>query len=384
MPAGMSKTMAFPSVARLVLSAVFAAPLTGQAAGQQKLYILNSGGEDVSVVDVATQKVVRTINVGAGPHGIATTKRQDVLYVATEGDRTLSVIDTVRDEVMARYPILGGRPNEIEVTSDGRWVYVAALADGVYEVFDTAERKIVARIPTDGYPHNVVVSPDDRFMYLSPYNRGDDSAEDAAAEGLPTSLNRKIYIVETATHSVVGTIPLGDAPRPLTLSGDGTKLYVNTDHLLGFVVIDVPGRAVLHRVRYDLTKKEQSKPRRSHGIGLSPDQREVWSTDTKHRVVHVFDATREPPVQTARVPTGKKPYWVTFTPDGKTVYVANAGDDTVSVIDAGAKRERTRIAVGKDKVPKRILVVTPPSPVPERESDGAPAGDTGSEPAPRR
>ncbi|MFQ5791099.1 MAG: beta-propeller fold lactonase family protein [Acidobacteriota bacterium] len=328
--------------------------------GHQKLYVLHSNADDMSVVDVATNRLIKTIQVGELPHGIASPRSQDVLYVATEGDNSLTVVDPVKDEVVRKYPIFGVRPNEIEVTSDGRYIYVPALGDGVYEVFDTVEEKIIARIPTDGFPHNVVVSPDDRYMYLSPMDRGRREAETVAKRGLPTSLNKKIYIVETKTHSVVGTIPTENTPRPIAVSPDGTRLYVNTDDFLGFLVLDLPGGKVLSRAEYDLTAEEKATPSRSHGIGVTPDQREVWSTDINHGLVHVFDVTVDPPRQIARLKTGRTPLWLTMTPDGKTVYVANTADDTLSVFDRATKKEKTRIQLEKGKAPKRMLVLTVP------------------------
>lgn len=326
--------------------------------GRQKLYVLSSHGNDVTVVDVATNQILKTIQVGKDPHGVAAPKAEDVLWVATEGDGGLSAIDPVRDEVVAQYSFFGNRPNEIEITSDGRIIYVPVLGEGVYKVFDTVQKRIIATIPTDGYPHNVVVSADDRYMYLSPYDRGSTSAAKSAAQGLPTTLNKKIYIVDTNNHTVAGTIATGNTPRPIALSKDGTRLYVNTDDWMGFLVLDIPNRTVLHRVAYNLTPEEKTIPSRSHGIGVTPDQKEVWSTDTNHSVVFVYKRMPEPPEEIARIATGKIPYWITFTPDGKTCYVANTGDDTVSAIDVATKKERTRIFIGKGKAPKRLLVLS--------------------------
>lgn len=330
--------------------------------GRQKLYILSSKGDDVTVVDVATNQILKTITVGHEPHGVAAPKSEKLLYVATEGDKGMAVIDPARDEVIEKFNFFGRRPNEIEITSDGRFIYLPALADGVYEVFDTQKKQIIARIPTDGYPHNVVVSPDDRYMYLSPYDRAKAPAEKVAAQGLPTTLNKKVYIVDVKTHKVIDTINTINTPRPIVLNKDGKRLYVNTDDHMGFLVLDIPGRKILHTVEYELTAEEKAIPSRSHGIGITPDQKEVWSTDTAHNLIHVFDNTQEPPKQIARVATGKVPYWVTFTPDGKTIYVANTGDDTVSVIDVATKKERARLNVGKGKSPKRLLVLTVPAP----------------------
>ena len=90
-----------------------------------------------------------------------------MLYVATEGeDSGLTVVDAVADKAVKRFRVFGERPNEIDVTSDGRYLYLPARGDCCYEVFDTVNEEIVAKIPVTGLPHKVVVSPDDRFMYL--------------------------------------------------------------------------------------------------------------------------------------------------------------------------------------------------------------------------
>ena len=312
----------------------------------QKLYVLNEKADDMTVIDVATNRIIGSVKVGPGPHGIAAPRSQDVLYVSTMGDLGLTVVDPVKDEVVKQYHIFGKVPNEIEVTSDGRYVYVPASREGVYEVDDTGKEKIIARIPTDGFPHNVVVSPDDKYMYLSPAGKE----------------NEKIYIVATSTHSVVATIPTGNTPRPIALSPDGKRLYVNTNDLLGFVVLDLTRRKILSRAAYDLTPEERAQPSRSHGIGVTPDGREVWSTDVNHGLVHVFDVTSDPPRQIARLETGRRPLWLTFTPDRKTVYIANTADDTISAFDVASKKETARIQLERGKAPKRMLVVTVPGP----------------------
>ena len=76
------------SLAALVLSGcVVSAPQgAGSVDYHEKLYILSSASDDMTVVDVATNKIIGAVTVGALPHGIAAPKSQTVLYVATEGD----------------------------------------------------------------------------------------------------------------------------------------------------------------------------------------------------------------------------------------------------------------------------------------------------------
>lgn len=129
---------------------------------------------------------------------------------------------------------------------------------------------------------------------------------------------------------------------------------------MGFLVIDTAQREVIQTAEYTLTREEQATPSRSHGIGVSPDGKEVWSTNINHGFVHAFDVTQDPPVEIAKIKTGNTPLWLTMTPDGQTVYTANTADDTISVIDRASKKERTRIQLPKGKAPKRMLVLTVP------------------------
>ena len=220
----MTQRLAFGA---LLATLVFPVAVGTENGRQLKLYVLSSLDSDMTVIDVETNTIIGAVDVGELPHGLASPATEDVLYVSTEGDDTLVVVDPATDTVVKKYPILGGKPNEIDVTPDGRFVYVPSRGDGVYEVFDTVEETIVARMPTDGGPHNAVTSPDGKHMYLSPLGQND-----------------KIYIADTRAHTIVGTIPTEHAPRPIAISPDGKYLYVNTDELLGFKVIDLEKRKV--------------------------------------------------------------------------------------------------------------------------------------------
>jgi len=330
------------------------------ANGRQKLYVLSSAGNDITVVDVATNEIIGSIEVGDRPHGIAAPASQDVLYIATEFDSGLTVVDPVNDIVVKKYNVFGDRPNEIDVTSDGRFIYFPLFAAGVYEVFDTVKEEIVARIPTDGTPHNAVVSPDDRFMYLSPMDRGNATAEQMERRGMPSTENNKIYIADTSTHTVVATIDTGDAPRPIAVNPNGRFLYVNIDGLDGFLVLDLEKREQIARVEYELTDEERVRPSRSHGLVVTPDGSEVWSADVNRGLVFVFDATQNPPQQIAKLENTSDPYWMAVTPDGATVYVASAPGNTVTAFDVATKTRKTVIQLPDGTAPKRMLILTVP------------------------
>jgi YVTN family beta-propeller protein len=311
------------------------------AKAKQKLYVTNSMGDDVTVIDLKTNKVIGRIEVGPHPHGIAMPAAQDVIYVTIEGKDPgeLVAIDTTADKI-TRSMKVGPEPNQLAVTPDGKLAYVPAK-DGFWEVIDLDKFKILERIETGGRPHNTLCSVDGKHVYLAPM-------------GAP----KKVTVVEAATHKVLGEIPFSNVVRPIALSKDEKRLYAEVDGLVGVEVANVKERKMIHRIEATLTEEQRKVGSRSHGLALRPDQKELWECDVEHHEVHIYDNTGEKPKQIKTLPMGEKVYWLTFSADGKTAYIAVRGNDEVAVVNAETKEITDRIKVGKE--PKRLLVVTPP------------------------
>ena len=168
-----------------------------------------------------------------------------------------------------------------------------------------------------------------------------------------------VLIADTATHRLIGEIPLSDAPRPIAISKDEKRFYANVDTLIGFEVADIPSRKVIHRVEAEVPAELLRTASRSHGIGLRPGEKELWMCDVYHDRTYVFDLTTEPPKQIATIVMQGGGYWMTFNPEGTRCYISERIGNTVAVIDTDSRKTLARIAVGS--VPKRVLVVTLPA-----------------------
>jgi len=323
-----------------VLTVLAAEPETRQPA--RKLYVANSAGNDIHVIDTATNRVIKRVELGPEPHGLVATAKGDKIFITienTKGDRgELLWFDPSSDTVTRRLAI-GPRPNQLAVTPDGAIAYVPC-DDASWWVIDTVKAEVITKIATGGRPHNTLCSPDGRWMYLGPKG------------------SYHVLIADTATHKLVGEIPLSDAPRPIALSKDGTRLYANVDTLIGFEVADVPRREVIHRIEAEVPEGLLRKASRSHGIGLRPGEKELWMCDVYHDRTYIFDLTAEPPKQVATVVMKGGGYWMAFSPDGTRCYISERVGNTVAVMDTDSRETIARIAVGN--VPKRVLVVTLP------------------------
>jgi len=308
-----------------------------------KLYVANSAGNDVHVVDTATNRVIKRVEVGPEPHGMTATGAGDRIFITIENTKgetgELLWFDPATDTVTRRMKI-GPRPNQLASTPDGKLVYIPC-DDASWWVVDTEKGEVLTRIATGGRPHNTLSSPDGKRMYLGPKG------------------SYHVLIADAVSHKLTGEIPLSDAPRPIALSRNEKRLYANVDTLIGFEVADIPSRKLLYRVEAEVPAELLRKASRSHGIGLTPDEKELWMCDVFHDRTYVFDLAVDPPRQVATIAMQGGGYWMTFSPDGKRCYISERVGNTVAVIDTATRETLARIPVGQ--VPKRVLVVTVPA-----------------------
>jgi YVTN family beta-propeller protein len=315
---------------------------------RQKLYVTNSAGNDLHVVDVATNQVIKRIEVGPEPHGIAASADGTKIFLTIENAKgkqgELVWFDPVTDTVTRRMTI-GPHPNQLACTPDGAFCYVPC-EDGHYWVIDTEKAEVAKKVETGGRPHNTVCSADGKIMFL-------------ATMGAP----HRVTLCDTRSHEVVGVIPFSDSVRPVTVSADGTRFYAHVDGLVGFEVADVASRKMISRVEADVPEDLRKKPSRSHGLALLPDAKELWMCDVHHDRTYVFDLTADRPRQVATIEMQGNVYWLCFSPDGKTCYVSELDRNQVAAIDTATRKILARIPVGK--APKRVLALrVPAGPVP--------------------
>jgi YVTN family beta-propeller protein len=263
--------------------------------------------------------------------------------VSGEAETALKVIDAHTLAIIKTIP-LSARPNNISITPDGRKVYVGIIAEpGAIDVIDTQTLTKIKTIPVPGGIHNIYVTPDGKNVVAG------------------SIAGKRLTVLDTATDTEVWAWE-GEAIRPMTMStkpdGSTDKLFVQVSGHHGFVVIDWDTHREVARItqpdvppeqRYDSTYNGAP----AHGIGVAPDGKTLWSTSRMNSHVYVYSL---PDLRLlGGVPVGTDPDWITFTPDSKLAYVANAVSGTVSVIDMTTLHEVTQIPVGKG--PKRNGVI---------------------------
>ncbi len=328
---------------RVLFTLLLALPLS---AGTLRIYVANSAGDNITIIDPAANQAVGEIKVSPNPHGIVPSPDKSRFYVSSETDNVLDVVERKTGKVLHRVPI-GKRPNNVAITPDGHRVYICIRNESWVDIVDTTTLEKVKSVPVGRNPHNVYCTPDGKRMI-------------ATAMG-----DLKLTVINIKTEEPEFEIPVGGVPRPVALeAGRGgvlRRLFVQLSDLHGFVVVDYAARKVVDKVLLPDAPPgaEPLIPRTfSHGIGIAPDGKTLWVCSLLDNSVSVFSLPDLKRLDTIRV--GRGPDWLTFTPDSKRCYVSNAGSDSVSAVDVASRKELTRIPVGK--VPKRIIAVELPEP----------------------
>lgn len=313
---------------------------TSLSADALRVLQTNSAGDNVHVIDPATNKVVGTIEDIEVPHGLTIAPDGSRIYVTDESLKTLDVVDAKTLKVVKRIP-LSGRQNNVDVSKDGAHVYVGIRqAPGAVDVIDTASLTNVKSIPVKGEIHNVYVTPDGKY---------------AVAGSIATST---ISVIDTSTNILAWTLTLSSGIRPMvfTRNQDGlTKdIIVQLSDFHGFVVVDFAARKEVQRITLpDVPGQEketqglQGSP--SHGLAITPDGKMLWVTSKYYDYVAAYSLPGYKLLKV--VPVGLHPEWLTIPPDGKNLYVAIAGKDTTMVVDNKTMKVVKTIPVGS--VPKR-------------------------------
>ena len=133
------------------------------SAREVRIYVTDSGGDRVEVIDPTTNKVVQVIGGIAAPHGVGFSPDGSRIYISNESKNALDIVDRASGQITDEVA-LSGRPNNIAVTKDGGRVLVAIRGGkGGLDVIDAATRRLVESIPVGGQLHNVYVTPDGKY-----------------------------------------------------------------------------------------------------------------------------------------------------------------------------------------------------------------------------
>lgn len=309
----------FLALCLTALLATTAIPSNAQSTAHRYLYVatpgirnyLGFGGHGLLVFDIDNNhRFVKRIKtegyrpdgIPSNVKGIAVSVPLNSIFISTLD--AVQRIDLTTEKLVWEKKYEGGC-DRMSISPDGKIMYLPSLEKSFWNVVDCETGNIIApKIEVVRRAHNTIYGPAGNFVYMA----------DIASPLL--------HVADTKTHTVVRkTGPFGNFIRPFTINSDESLVYVTVDSLLGFEVGDLKTGKKLARIVVEGWNpgpvRRHGNP--SHGIGLTPDEKEIWVADGHNMRMHIFN--NQPPYQQlSTIALQDMPGWVTFSLDGKYAY----------------------------------------------------------------
>jgi DNA-binding beta-propeller fold protein YncE len=282
------------------------------------------------------------------------------LYVSRPSFKDVVAFDLSTRKIVWRFQVEGYRSDHMAISPDGRRLLVSASTANKVHVVDTATGKGVGEFASGDSPHENNYSRDGKRIFHASiglvYTPADEPSMDASKG------DRYFQVVDAKTNRILKRVDMGEkleeagypdmssAVRPMALSPDEKRVYLQISFFHGFVEYDLVHDKVLRVANLPISE-EAKKLRRDqyvldsahHGIAMNPEGTKLCVAGTMSDYAAVVSRAT---FATRIAEHGEKPYWVTNSGDGRYCFVSFSGDDRVSVVSYAQEKEVASVPVG--------------------------------------
>jgi YVTN family beta-propeller protein len=221
-------------------------------------------GQKIAVIDIAARKVIGNIafDHGIRPHCPMIGPKDGLLYVTTELDQTITVIDPKTLKIIGALPTGQPQSHMLVLSHDGSRAYTTNVGPGTVSVIDIAARKVLKVIPISGNTQRISISPDDKWVFTADQTKPQmaviDTATSTVAKWIPIegigygsaptpdgrwllvalSNQNKVAVIDLNSMQVARTVEVGTYPQEVLVRPDGKSAYVSCEHANAVAEID--------------------------------------------------------------------------------------------------------------------------------------------------
>jgi len=281
-------------------------------------YVPNSGSNNISVMNTATNAVVATVPVGTYPFTVSALPNGSRVYVVNKNSNNVSVINTATNAVIATITV-GFNPMGSAVSPDGSRLYVINNGDNTISVINTATNTVSGLISGFSSPYHCRLSPDGSKLYVT--NSG----------------NSTLATVSTATNAITATLSLGSSsPLGMALSADGSRLYIANNGSHNISVVNTVTNSVVQTIAVGSNPVSPT---------LSPDGSRLYVPNPGSSNLSIINTATNTLIANIGG-FGGQPYAASVSPDGSRLYLTIISAGTVAVINTSNNLAIASIPVG--------------------------------------
>jgi DNA-binding beta-propeller fold protein YncE len=212
-------------------------------------------GQVIRVIDLRERKITGTIDFGKGvrPHCAVVGPKDGLLYVTTELENSISIIDPQTLIIVGSIPTGQPESHMLAITRDGRKGYTANVGPGTVSVLDMKARKTLKVIPICKVTQRISISPDNRWVFTSDQQQprlaiidsktdelsrwidmpatGYGTAPTPDGKYLVVALSKagKVGVIDLRAMKLIQAIQVPRAPQEVVITPDGSMAYVSCD-----------------------------------------------------------------------------------------------------------------------------------------------------------
>lgn len=189
-------------------------------------------GREMLVIDIATRKITGKVDFGHGvrPHCPVFDAKRNVLYVTTELDKTVSIVDPRSLKIVGTIPTEQEESHMLAISHDGKRGYTANVGPGTVSVIDLENRKHIATIPISATTQRISISSDDKMVFTADQTKP------------------QLAVIDTATNKVKSWVKLADKGYGTAATKDGKYLLVAVPGPKHVAVVDLQSLEVVRTI----------------------------------------------------------------------------------------------------------------------------------------
>lgn len=305
----------------LAFSLAFAAPAAAGTA-----FISNEKDNTITVLDIDTMKVIKTVPVGKRPRGMVLSPDHKTLFICAGDDNRLDVMDTTTFEITATHETSGPDPELLDIDHAGKFIYIANEDDGLVTVVNAADGSVRGEIQIGVEPEGMAVSPDDTVV---------------VATSESTSM---AHFIDIKSLKVVANVLVDTRPRVARYTPDGKEVWVTAEVGGTVSIIDAIGHKIKQRLSFNIpgVRPELIQPM---GVEFSADGKKAFvALGRANRIAVIDTATYE---TTNLILVGQRPWHMDFNKDRSKLFTANGLSNDVTVVDVATLKAEKSIPVGR-------------------------------------
>ncbi len=299
--------------------------LSAAPALADEIWVTNEHDDTISVIDIDTLEVSRTIEVGERPRGITFAKDFSVVYVCASDSDTVQVIDPVTGEILHNLPS-GEDPEQFDLHPDNRHLYIANENDAITTVVDVETRTVVAQINVGIEPEGMAISPDGTMAVTT------------------SETTNMAHWINTETQELFANTLVDARPRDANFSPDGNQLWVSAEIGGTVSVFDVETQTDLAKIHFEIPGIHEDRIQ-PVGFEFTEDGKTVFAALGPSNHIAVINADTFEVEEYLLV--GRRVWHMAFNADQSLLFTTNGISGDVTVIDVASRTPIKTIKVGR-------------------------------------